>query len=295
MPFCSIVWQHNCGKFLQKSAQSLIPFRMTKVVNLAKKALGIHPQQGVEPLADIVYIGSEYHGYYVPENFLTKDSICYCVGAGEDVSFDTELKVRYDAQVYIFDPMPEGINHFRKLNEYAGAGKPLTIHDNVPYTYRITAEQLATVTFVEIGVWKEEGMLRFYEPTREGYPSHSVYLFKESGRYIEAPADRLSSLMTKLGHSAIDVVKLEIEGAEYAVIDTILEDRLDVKLILVEFDEVHNTKGKLFHYRIKKTCDKLRKAGYVLIHSTESIKRSFLRRDVYESFKLKLKDKLLIL
>jgi FkbM family methyltransferase len=204
------------------------------------------------------------------------------VGAGEDISFDTELKVRYDARVYIFDPMPEGINHFRKLNECVRIGESLTIHDKMPFTYRITAEQLAEITFIEVGVWKEEGTLRFYEPTREGYASHSVYLFKESGRYIEAPADRLSSLMKKLGHSAIDLVKLEIEGAEYAVIDTILEDKLDVKLILVEFDEVHNAKGKLFHYRIKKTCDKLRNAGYVLIHSTESMKRSFLRRDVFD-------------
>lgn len=257
---------------------------MKKVVNLAKKTLGIHPQQEVDPIDNIVYIGSEYNGYYIPENLLSKDSICYCVGAGEDISFDTELKVLYDAQVFIFDPMPEGINHFRKLNEYVQAGKPLTIHQEKTFTYRISAEQLAAITFVEMGVWKEEGMLRFYEPTREGYPSHSVYLFKESGRYIEAPADRLSSLAKKLGHSAIDLVKLEIEGAEYAVIDSILEDRLDVQLILVEFDEVHNTKGKLFHYRIKKTCDKLRKAGYVMIHSTESMKRSFLRRDVFERF-----------
>ncbi|GAB2575352.1 FkbM family methyltransferase [Spirosoma areae] len=136
---------------------------------------------------------------------------------------------------------------------------------------------------MEVGVWTEKTRLKFYEPTRENYPSHSVILFKESGKYIEAPVDRLANLMDMLGHTAIDLVKIEIEGAEYAVIDTILDDKLDVKLILVEFDEVHNATDKLFHYRIKKTCDKLRKAGYVLIHSTQSMKRSFLRRDIYDA------------
>lgn len=257
---------------------------MKQVVKLAKKLLGIHPQQDVEPLDNIIHIGSPYHGYYIPEHFLSKDSICYCIGAGEDISFDTELKVIYDARVYIFDPMPEGILHFKKVKKHAQANKPLAIHSE-QFTYRITSEQLTEITFVETGVWDHKGILRFYEPTREGYPSHSVYLFKESGKYIEAPADRLVNLMHTLGHSAIDLVKLEIEGAEYTVIDTILDDKLDVKLILVEFDEVFNNKGKLFHYRIKKTCDRLRKAGYVLIHSTETMKRSFLRRDVFEALR----------
>ncbi|AQG78389.1 hypothetical protein AWR27_02985 [Spirosoma montaniterrae] len=258
---------------------------MSAVVKVIKKVLGIDPQQGVEPLTQIEYIGSAYHGYYVPQHFLTGESVCYCIGAGEDISFDTELKVRYDARVYIFDPMPEGILHFQQLRALAHTDQRLTIHEKNPFTYRITPDQLADIQFVEIGVWDHKGVLKFYEPPREGYPSHSVYLFKESGKYIEAPVDRLSNLMNQLGHTAIDLVKIEIEGAEYTVIDTILEDKLDVKLILVEFDEVHNAKDKRFHYRIRKTCNKLKKAGYVLIHSTESMKRSFLRRDVFDALK----------
>ncbi|GAB3991377.1 hypothetical protein GCM10028807_21300 [Spirosoma daeguense] len=246
--------------------------------------MGIHPQQGVESLPTD-HIGSTYHGYNVPKGFLNSQSICYCIGAGDDISFDTELKVQYDAQVFIFDPMPEGILHFKKLKEFAKHNQLLTIHGQAPFTYRISDEQLDTVTFVEIGVWDKKEMLKFYEPTREGYPSHSVYMFKESGKYIEAPVDRLNALMRQLGHTTVDLVKIEIEGAEYTVIDTILEDQLDVKLILVEFDEIHNPTDKMHHFRIKKTCDKLRKAGYVLIHSTDEMKRSFLRRDVFEKLR----------
>ncbi|MBD2699313.1 FkbM family methyltransferase [Spirosoma sp. BT702] len=259
---------------------------MGNTTEFAKKLLGIHPQQGVEPL-ETEHIGSTYHGYYVPKGFLSSNSVCYCIGAGDDISFDTELKVLHDAKVFIFDPMPEGILHFKKLKEFAKHNQPLSIHGQAPFTYRISADQLDTVTFVEIGVWDKKDTLKFYEPTREGYPSHSVYLFKESGKYIEAPVDKLSTLMQQLGHTSVDLVKIEIEGAEYTVIDSILEDKLDIKLILVEFDEIHNPNGKLFHLRIKKTCDKLRKAGYVLVHSTDTMKRSFLRRDVFEKLKAK--------
>ncbi|GAB3963161.1 hypothetical protein GCM10028805_65710 [Spirosoma harenae] len=260
---------------------------MLNLASLVKKLVGIHPQQGVKPLTNLVHVGSHYHGYHLPKNFLTSDSICYCVGAGEDISFDTELKVLFDSNVFIFDPMPEGIKHFEKLKEYTANRKPLTIEPTVPFTYRINHEQLDTITFVETGVWDHKGKLKFFAPNRDDYASHSLYLFQDSGDYIEAPVDRLGNLMTMLGHTSVDVVKLEIEGAEYKVIDTILEDKLDVKIILVEFDEVHNTNGKLFHLRIKNTCKKLKKAGYVLVHSTHNMKRTFIREDVYQSLKMK--------
>lgn len=244
--------------------------------------MGIHPQQGVKPMRNLVHVGSSFHGYHIPENFLTSDSVCYCIGAGEDISFDTELKVLYDAQVYIFDPTPEGILHFQKLKDYTAQGKTLKIHNSVPFRYRISADQLEEVHFVEVGVWDQKTTLKFFAPNRDNYASHSVYLFKDSGEYIEAPVDRMSSLMKSLGHSTVDVVKMEIEGAEYTVIDTIIEDKLDVKVILIEFDEVHNATDKAFHFRIKKSCDSLKKAGYTLVHSTDSMKRTFVRNDVYE-------------
>ncbi|UHG92969.1 FkbM family methyltransferase [Spirosoma oryzicola] len=261
---------------------------MKTLVDVTKKVMGIHPQQGVKPLANLVHVGSEFHGYFVPENFLTSESVCYCVGAGEDISFDTELKARFDARVYIFDPTPEGINHFQKLKEYTQAGKTLTIHneppnDSYPFTYRLSTEQIDAVTYVNIGVWDQKTVLRFFEPQKENYVSHSVYLFKDSEKYIEAPVDRLSNLMKMLNHTTVDLVKLEIEGAEYTVIDTIVEDKPDVKMILVEFDEVHNVTDKGYHFRIKNACAKLRKAGYVLVHSTESLKRTFVREDVHTS------------
>lgn len=252
-----------------------------------KRVFGVDPQSGVSNGLGLKLVGSKLHGYYVPENFLTKDSVCYLVGAGEDISFDTELKIIFDSHVIIIDPAPEGINHFRKLVDMTSKGEKLTIGRRDPFTYRINSEQLAQIKYVEKGVWDQETVLKFYTPDRSDYASHSIQLFKETGKFIEAPVDRLKNLMKKLNHDCVDLLKLEIEGAEYTVIDTIVEDKLNIKAILVEFDEVYHSKDFRYLFRIKKSTDKLIKAGYVLVHSSDHFKRLFVRKDIYSELKKK--------
>lgn len=255
----------------------------TKII---KRMLGIHHQSHVKPLKNLSYFGSERHGYMVPDNFLGPESICYCVGAGEDISFDTELKIAFDSRVYIFDPSPYGINHFNEVKNYINNGTPLTLDKTLaPYVYQISRKQFSEIEFVGIGLWDQKKILRFYDPEKENYSSHSAYLFTESKNFIDAPVDRLGNLMKQLNHQHIDLLKIEIEGAEYKVIDTIVEDKLDIKVILVEFDEIYNSTDKIFHFRIKKSCDKLRKAGYVLAHSTVALKRLFIRKDIFDQLK----------
>jgi FkbM family methyltransferase len=258
---------------------------MKIVKDFVKKTFKLNPQAGVNPLKNLIHIGSKYHGYKVPDNFLNRDSICYCVGAGEDISFDTELKIRYDSKIFIFDPMPEGVNYFLKLKEYTARGETFGVDGDEVFRYRISSEQLEEMTYINKGVWDQKTTLKFYAPQLDNYISHSVYLFKDSNDYIEAPVDRLSSFMKQFNHQAVDLVKLEIEGAEYAVIDSIVKDKLDIKMIMVEFDEFFHTSGLGFLLRIKKACDQLKKAGFVLVHSTDKFKRTFIRKDVYKQLK----------
>lgn len=257
------------------------------VRNFVKRVTGLHPQSGVRPLRGLRRIGSHLHHYQVPEHLLDANSICYCIGAGEDISFDVELKTLYDCRVYIFDPTPYGIDHFEKLKAFTASGRPLSLPDQGghAYVYDITPQQLATIEYVPVGVWNEKTVLVFRDPQKQHYPSYSVCFFADSEKTIQAPVDRLGNLMKAQGHAAIDLVKIEIEGAEYAVIDTIVEDALDIKVILVEFDEVYNSKGRGYHLRIKRSTDKLIRAGYVLVHSSELLKRTFVREDVYERLK----------
>ena len=253
---------------------------------ILKKILKIDSQSNVSPIKNVVHIGSKNHGYFLPENFFNSSSICYCVGAGEDISFDTELVVNYNCNVVILDPAPEGIQHFNLLTDKINSNEILSIgHENSLFNYRITKAQLSKIKYIEKGVWDANTVIKFYEPTIENYASHSIKLFHESGKFIEVPVDRLSNIMKSLGHTTIDLLKLEIEGAEYTVIETIVEDHLDIKAILVEYDEVYHSKGFPYLYRIKKSTDLLLNNGYKLVHSTNHFKRLFIKTELYKNYK----------
>jgi len=260
---------------------------MQNVKTAIKKALSLDYNSFVEPLKNLKYIGSHHHGYYIPAKFLNDSSICYCIGAGVDVSFDTELIVNYNSKVYIFDPAPDAKEHFNKVKNAATNGEKFAVGKKVPFTYRLTGQQLENVQFIEKGLWNESTVLKFYKATDSNYPSHSIDLFNGSSEFIEAPVERLSSIMKKLNHTYIDLLKIEIEGAEYVVINTIIEDKPDIKVILVEFDELFHPKDYKYLFRIKKATESLLKAGYKLAHSTPHFKRLFVREDVFEDLKKK--------
>ena len=90
------------------------------------------------------------------------------------------------------------------------------------------------------------------------------------------------AIMRREGDASIDLLKLEIEGAEYKVLETIVEDRPDIKAILVEFDEVWHVKGTRAHFfRIRDASRRLIRAGWRLAHSTPMFKRLFVREDEF--------------
>ncbi len=258
---------------------------MKVLTKLIKQIFGLDSQFNVKPLKKLTYIGSKYHGYTIPDHLLTKESVCYCIGAGEDVSFDTELKRIFDAKVFVFDPMPEGRDYFMRLKQAVAVGDSLPVEGDTEFRYRISSQKLDEITYEEKGVWNKETVMRFYSPVLDNYPSHSVYLFKNSGKYIDAPVDRLSHFMKKFGHTKLDLVKMEIEGAEYTVLDTIVKDKLDVKVICVEFDEIFHVRDIRYMFRIRKARRQLEKAGFTLVHSTPLMKRTFIREDLYGRLK----------
>lgn len=159
-------------------------------------------------------IGSSYGGWVVPTNLISADWICYCGGAGEDITFDLGLIERFRCHVFSFDPTPRAIEHVRAKT----AGEP-------------------RYCFYPIGLWSEDTTLRFYAPQNPQHVSHSAVNLQRTAEYFEAPCRRLSSIMRELGHDRIDLLKIDIEGAEYAVLDSMLADRLLVTVLCVEFDQ----------------------------------------------------------
>lgn len=187
-------------------------------------------------------IGSNYGGWIIPQGWLGENSICYCLGVGEDITFDLGLIERFGCDVYGFDPTPRAIAHVQRV-----------------------AANIQKYHFSAIGIWKEETILKFYAPRNPGHVSHSVVNLQGTTEYFEAHCRRLSNIMRDNDHESLDLLKLDIEGAEYEVLNTLLTDRIRVKVLCVEYDEAFNPQSGDYKRRIRESVQRLSAAGFKLI------------------------------
>jgi FkbM family methyltransferase len=177
--------------------------------------------------------GSDYGGWIVPPSLLSASSVCYCVGVGEDITFDLALIRRFGCHVHAFDPTPRAALHVA-----AEAGKIDSYH------------------FHPVGLWSADAELKFYVPRNRQHVSHSIVNLQGTDEYFVARCRRLSSLMAELGHSRLDLLKLDIEGAEYEVLRSMLADRIYPTVLCVEFDQP-------MPFRLTRAAVRdLRRAGY---------------------------------
>ncbi|MEM6766066.1 MAG: FkbM family methyltransferase [Bacteroidota bacterium] len=222
--------------------------------------------------------GSEYGEWVIPKGVMGKESICYLAGAGEDISFDVALAEAYGSEVHIFDPTPRARAHYNALKEAVEKGEEMALPHNSEYIYTISPTNWGYVHYHALGIWKDNETVRFYQPSNENHVSHSILNLQKTDSYFEAEVETLDSIMHKHGHSRIDLLKLDIEGAEYEVINDMLNKKLDVKVLCVEFDEFHNPLDGKYPVRINKVVKRLRKQGYSIVHADAYCNLTFIKR-----------------
>ena len=213
-------------------------------------------------------LGTNYGIGVIPENFLNSQSICYSAGAGEDISFEFEVIKKYGCKVHIFDPTPRAKEHYDGLKRNINNGKMMTINHSSHY-YRIKPEELNLCFFYPIGIWSQDKMMKFFTPKNPGYVSHSLVNLQKTDDFIEVECKRLRNIMSLLGHQAISLLKLDIVGAEYDVIDSLIEDKIYPDLLVIEFDEGYYPMDNKYFIRITNAILKLKSAGYILSYVTD--------------------------
>src|SRR5580692_11324759 len=142
--------------------------------------------------------GTEYGGYWLDSSRMNRSAVVYSLGIGEDISFDLSLIERFGVDVQAFDPTP-------KVKKWLAA-------QSLPRQFH----------FHEAGISGRDGEEVFYPPPREDWVSHSLIQARQYGSgSVRFPVMRLSTAMRIHGHTEIDVLKMDIEAAEYAVIEEI--------------------------------------------------------------------------
>ena len=212
-------------------------------------------------------LGTPYGGWIIPQNKLSRDSVCYLVGAGEDISFDLALIDKFGCQAHIFDPTPRAVEHVKTVQNNIAIGKRTACLTSPTGFYPDYALPMAEkIHLYPTGVWNEDTYLRFFAPTNEAYVSHSLVNLQQTEQFIEVPVERLKTIAGRLGHSSIHLLKIDIEGAEYQVIESIVQDGLHIDILCIEFDEsAANHFDRRYMQRITDALASLLAAGFVII------------------------------
>jgi FkbM family methyltransferase len=189
---------------------------------------------------DIEMLGNPYGGYRIPITMFDAKSVCYLAGTGEDISFDLALIERFGCEVYAFDPVERAATFVAQ----AAADEPR--HH-----------------FMGVGLWSADAMLSFHAPVQEGYVSHSATNLQNTETAFQAPVRSVASLMGELGHDHLDLLKISAEGSEFEILDHILTNKIDARVLCVEFAQPVSVE------RVVECGRRLQAAGYQLVGTGE--------------------------
>lgn len=227
---------------------------------------------------DLIRLGTQYGGWIIPKNHaLTIDSICYLAGAGEDISFDCALAKLFCCSVRIMDPTPRAIRHFEDLRHAVEEQRQFSINGSDADFYDISSRELARMCFLPYGLADKDASMRFYMPKDPAHVSCSTVNLQKTEVYFSAQCYRLTTLKAQQGDTEIDLLKMDIEGGEYAVIKDFSTTHLPPRILLVEFDEGHSPLDNYAGERIRESIGLLERMGMRCI-ALEGCNATFVRR-----------------
>jgi FkbM family methyltransferase len=175
------------------------------------------------------YLGSPYGGWMIATTPLRDASLPVVL------SFDEEMISTYRARVFGFDPTPAS------LRWLAARG--------VPEGMRVEP----------IGIAAFDGEQAFAMPAGEARGNFSSK--QRSDTTVVCQVRRYATILAMLGLRRVDVLKLDIEGAEYDVIDDLLTSAVLPTQLLVEF---HHRLHNIHVAETRRSVRTIRRAGFSL-------------------------------
>lgn len=218
--------------------------RKKRINRLTDPATFSHLQPAVQ--VNCKWYGTSYGGFYIIPSLLNKSTVIYSFGTGRDISFDKECIRKHGASVFAFDPTPKSV-------EWIGNQKlPDRFHF---HPYGISASGT--------------GQADFFLPANPRAISGSMIMHKEvdAAQSVKVMMKTFDDIIRELKHAHIDVLKMDIEGSEYDVIDTILASPVTIDQVLVEF---HDRDFAQSEPRSKEAIRKLSEKGYLVFGCSRS-------------------------
>lgn len=225
---------------------------MGKHWNRLKRSLGRRWRESRLPRG-YERLGTRYGGWWLDTRLVGSRPLLIDCGLGEDISFPVAFLQRFaDARVIGVDPNPRSLAYCRA---------------HCPSGMEILAKAL----------WTTAGeTLAFHLPrSQEHLPKgadgvsgslDSSHEYVAGGERIEAQSIDLDGLLAHAGRTECDVLKLDVEGAEYALLEALIgSGRIDAaRQVLVEF---HHGATRHTLDDTLRIVGRLAAAGHQLMHT----------------------------
>ena len=159
------------------------------------------------------YLGTEYGGWLVDLSLIPERSTIISAGIGEDISFDLELIKKRRCNIIGVDPTPKSHLFIEKQNT------------------------LTNFLLVKKALDSESGKkIKMYKNSNPNHVSESIlpshFSVKESESY-HAKTICLQDMFNK--YDDVSLIKMDIEGSEYDVLNNLKDIPNSVKQMCIEF------------------------------------------------------------
>lgn len=228
-----------------------------------KRSLGRRWREWKLP-RDYARLGTRYGGWWIDTGKIGKQALLIDAGLGEDISFPVAFLQRFsDSRVVGVEPNPRSLAYCR-------------------------AHPVAGMDILERAFWVNSGdSLTFHLPRpsptlpkgADGVSGSLIgsHEYVGGGDTLTVATISLSSVLSYVGRGECDVLKLDIEGAEYPVLQQLCEsgEIRRAGQLLIEFHH------RVTHHRLEETLALIaliRNCGFRLIH-TEGRNFIFRRHD----------------
>lgn len=149
----------------------------------------------------------------LPTEIDLRSAVIYAVGVGEDIDFERMLIARGAHSVWLFDPTPRSIAFMNKQQV-----DPSIVH------------------FLPVGVWERDEVKTFFAPENDDFVSHTLMGPQGGSGGFEAQCRSVRSLMAELGHVRLDLLKMNVEGAEDSILAAAFRDGVEPGCIMLTWE-----------------------------------------------------------